>query len=99
MLKTQFKSEEGWRDIKYIRKNGTELRYLWPPDKVWDDTINVNSIYKDSIYVYKATSSGDFVVGKAKDIGYWLNEMDKKWEPYNPEPMILKGKPQKESEK
>ena len=101
VLKTQFKSEEGWRDIKYIRKNGTELRYLWPPDKVWDDTINVNSIYKDSIYVLGAGYADDFyfIVGKPTQRNSLWKEMDKKWEPYNPEPMILKGKPKKESEK
>ena len=102
VLKTQFKLQNGRRSwAKFKRKNGTELRYLWPPDKVWDDTTGANSIYKDSTYVYGASYADDqwFIVGKVKDVEYWSKEMDKKWEPYNPEPMILKGKPKKESEK
>ena len=102
VLKTQFKFQDGRRaGFKFKRKNGTELRYLWPPDKVWDDTINVNSIYKDSIYVLGAGYADDFyfIVGKPTQRNSLWKEMDKKWEPYNPEPMILKGKPKKESEK
>ena len=81
ILKTQFKFEEGWRHDKYIRENKQEIRYLDPTDKVWDDTTNVNSIYKDSIYVYLSRYSSDlwYIIGKPRDIKKWNTEMTEKW--------------------
>ena len=83
ILKTKFKPQNGkWIKVKYKYKSGLELRYLWPSDKVWADTININSIYKDSIYVYHSTSSGDFIIGKPKDLGKHYLELKKMWKPY-----------------
>lgn len=81
ILKTQFKHEEGWRHDKYIRENKQKIRYLGPADKVWDDTTNVHSAYKDSIYAYLTRYSSDvwYIVGKPKDIGKWNREMTEKW--------------------
>ena len=90
ILKTKFKFQEGWRDIKYTYKNGIQLRYLIPSDNVWNDTINNNSVYKDSIYVYKSTSSGDFLVGKPKQIDSLWEVLDKKWQPFS-NPVILRA--------
>ena len=45
ILKTQFKFQEGFRDIDYKYSNGKVIRYLWPSDRVWKDTINLNSKY------------------------------------------------------
>lgn len=89
ILKTKFKFQEGWRDIKYIRKNGTQLRYLLPSDYVWNDTITKKK--NDSIYVFNASYSNDywFLVGKIRDIDFLQKEMDKKWKLFS-NPVILK---------
>ena len=92
ILKTKFKFQDGKRyDTKYFYKNGKELRYLWPSDKVWADTTNVKSIYKDSIYIYGYSYSNDFyfIVGKPKDIDKHFKELDRMWKPYS-NPIILK---------
>ena len=93
ILKTQFKNEEGWRDVKYIRKDGREIRYLLPSDIVWKDTTNINSPYKDSIYVYLSRTARDywFIVGKPKDSKYWSKIMSEKWEPYSETKILRDG--------
>lgn len=89
LLKTRFKFQDGWRDIKYIQRNGVQLRYLLPSDNVWNDTITKRR--NDSIYVFNASYSDDywFLVGKIKDIDSLGKEMDKKWELFS-NPVILK---------
>lgn len=89
ILKTKFKFQTGWRDIIYTRRNGKELRYLWPSDKVWNDTITKKG--NDSIYVFNASYSDDFwfLVGKMRDIDSLGKEMDKKWKTFS-KPVILK---------
>ena len=94
ILKTQFKQEKGWGDTKYMRKNGQNIRYLWPSDKVWKDTINANSIYKDSVYVFTGRSSKKaiwFSVGHPQDSEYWAKIMSKKWEPYSETNTLKEG--------
>lgn len=90
ILNTKFKFQKGWRDIKYTRKNGNELRYLLPSDNTWKDTITKKR--NDSIYVFNVSYSDDFwfLVGKIGNINSLRREMDKKWEPYS-NPVILKG--------
>lgn len=82
ILKTQFKFEVGFRDINYKYSNGKKIRYLWPSDKVWSDTINLNSKYKDSIYAYHAGNSDNlwFIVGKVKNLNLYKKRMDAKWD-------------------
>jgi hypothetical protein len=82
ILKTQFKFQEGFRDVNYKYSNGKTVRYLWPSDKVWSDTINLNSKYKDSIYAYHASNSDNlwFMVGKVKNLNLYQNRMDAKWD-------------------
>lgn len=89
LLKTKFKFQEGWRDIKYIREKGTQLRYLLPSDNVWNDTITKKK--NDSIYVFNASHSDNywFLVGRINDIDSLEKEMDKKWKPFS-NPVILK---------
>ena len=88
VLKTKFDFQNGKRyKIKYFYKSGKELRYLWPSDMVWGDTINLKSVYKDSIYTYKQSFGGSnlwFLIGKPKDIekNYKiLNEMSDRLPP------------------
>ncbi|WP_333660527.1 DUF6843 domain-containing protein [Chishuiella changwenlii] len=90
ILKTKFKFQEGWRDIKYTYNNGTQLRYLLPSDDVWNDTITKKK--NDSIYVFNASYSNDywFLVGKTTNIDSLTKEMDRKWKPFS-NPVILKG--------
>lgn len=90
VLKTQFKLQDGKsREIKYFYKSGKELRHLLPSDRVWKDTINVKSAYKDSIYTYRMSVGGGnlwFLVGKPRDIDKnykILDEMSNKL-PSNP---------------
>jgi len=90
LLKTKSKFQEGWRDIKYFRKNGIELKYLWPDDILWNDTLNKNKI-NDTIYVYRAAYADDywFLVGKIQDLDSLSNEMSSKWIPLS-KPVKLK---------
>lgn len=53
VLKTKFKFQEGFRDISYKTNDGNKLRYLWPADKVWNDSLKNKS--NDSIYAYSAS--------------------------------------------
>lgn len=73
VLKTKFKLQDGkFSEIKYFYKSGKELRYLRPSDRVWEDTINVKSVFKDSIYTYKRSVGGGntwFLIGKPKEVG------------------------------
>ena len=89
ILKTKFKFQGGWRDIKYTRRNGRQLRYLLPSDDIWNDTIIKKK--NDSIYVFNASNSDDFwfLVGKIENIDSLGKEMDKKWLPFS-NPVILK---------
>ncbi|MCC9041167.1 hypothetical protein LNQ81_00235 [Myroides sp. M-43] len=89
ILKTKFKFQKGWRDIRYTRKNGTELRYLLPSDNIWNDTITKKR--NDNIYVFNASYSDDFwfLVGKIRDINSLGKKMDEKWEQFS-NPVILK---------
>jgi len=94
VLKTQFKHKEGWRDVKYLRKNGQKIRYLWPSDIVWKDTINGKSPYKDSIYVFMGRSSIGaiwFNIGHPQDSEYWADKMEEKWKPYSKPIIYGKG--------
>lgn len=72
ILKTQFKMQDKkWLHSKFYFKSGQKIRHLIPSDKVWEDTININSKYKDSIYTYNTTVGGGnlwFLVGKPKEI-------------------------------
>lgn len=83
VLKTEFKYQEGFRQITYLTANGRKLRYLWPSDAVWRDTANINSLYKDSVYVYKATTRGDFIVGKPHQLNSLYEELEKRWLKYS----------------
>jgi hypothetical protein len=87
ILKTQFVFQEGFRDINYKYSNGKTVRYLWPSDKVWSDTINLNSKYKDSIYAYHANNSDNlwFIVGKVKNLNLYQKRMDAKWDSLAPQ--------------
>jgi hypothetical protein len=87
ILKTQFVFQEGFRDINYKYSNGKSVRYLWPSDKVWSDTINLNSKYKDSIYAYHANNSDNlwFIVGKVKNLNLYQKRMDAKWDSLAPQ--------------
>lgn len=87
ILKTQFKFQEGFRDINYKYSNGKTVRYLWPSDKIWSDTINLNSKYKDSIYAYHASNSDNlwFIVGKVKNLNLYQKRMDAKWDSLAPQ--------------
>lgn len=82
ILKTQFKQQEGWRDIQYKRINGQELRYLWPSDRVWDDKGKMDSLYGDSVYVFGASSARDrwFVVGHAHESDSLHQIMSEQWD-------------------
>ncbi len=82
ILKTQFKFQEGFRDIEYKYYNGKAIRYLWPSDVVWHDTFNLNNKYKDSVYVYSAYNSDHqwFSVGKAKDVNLNHKLLEEKWD-------------------
>lgn len=82
-LKTQFDFQEDWRQVKYIYKNGKTLRYLLPPDDVWNDTIANTKRKNDSVYVFGSTTRGDFLVGKVTQIDSLWKVLDKKWEQYN----------------
>ena len=88
ILKTRFKLQDGkYSKTKYFYKNGKELRYLWPSDKVWADTTNTESIYKDSIYIYSASVGGGniwFLVGKAKEDEINYKKLDEMWKQYSP---------------
>jgi hypothetical protein len=90
LLKTKFKFQEGWRDIKYVREDGSQLRYLWPGDKVWQDTLNKGKA-NDSVYVYHAEYAKDywFIVGKICNSDSLSNEMHRKWMPLS-KPITLK---------
>ena len=87
ILKTQFVFQEGFRDINYKYSNGKTVRYLWPSDKVWSDTINLNSKYKDSIYAYHVNNSDNlwFIVGKVKNLNLYQKRMDAKWDSLAPQ--------------
>ncbi len=89
ILKTKFKFQEGRRDIIYIHKDGTQLKYLLPSDIVWNDTISKKR--NDSIYVFNVSYSNDFwfLVGKVRDIDSLEKEMDIKWKPFS-NPVILR---------
>lgn len=89
ILKTKFKFQEGFRNVNYKTVNGKKLRYLWPADKVWNDTLQ-NKL-NDSIYVYKASYAKDywFIVGKIHEVDSLQKVMMKKWEPYS-EKVVLK---------
>lgn len=92
ILNTKFEQENGFRNAVYKRKNGQILRYLWPSDPVWKDTVNTSSIYKDSVYVYTSRSSKGaswFNVGKPQNVEYWADKISKKLESLS-EPIILK---------
>jgi len=92
ILKTKFEQEIGWRNAVYKRKNGQILRYLWPSDPIWNDTINPRSVYKDSFYVYTSRSSRGaswFNIGKLENVEYWANKITKKLDSLS-EPIILK---------
>lgn len=88
VLKTQFKFQEGWRDIKYQKDNGKQIKYLLPSDKVWKDTIN-----QKDVYAYGAGYANDywFIIGKPKDSEYWAKIMSKKWEPYSETKTLKEG--------
>ncbi len=87
ILKTRFNFQEGFRDIDYKYNNGEAVRYLWPSDKVWNDTVNLNSKYKDSIYIYRGSYSDNywFIVGKVKNINLYQKIMDAKWDSLEPQ--------------
>jgi hypothetical protein len=89
ILKTKFKFQEGFRNISYQTTRGENLRYLWPSDKAWSDTLQ--NMLNDSIYVYKASYAKDywFIVGKIHEIDSLQEVMTKKWEPYS-EKVVLK---------
>lgn len=89
ILKTKFSFQEGFRDISYKTISGKKLRYLWPADKVWQDTLTNKR--NDSIYVYGGSYAKDywFIVGKTQDIDSLHEVMRKKWKPYS-EKVILK---------
>lgn len=84
VLKTRFKFQEGWRDIKYEFKNGTHLEYLFPSSDVWNDTIIKKK--NSDVYAFNASYSGDywFLVGKIRDVDSLRTEMDKKWKLFPP---------------
>jgi hypothetical protein len=94
ILKTKFNFQDGKRyDIKYYYKNGKEIRYLWPSDKVWADTTNVKSVYKDSIYSYNEAFGGGnlwVLIGKAKEIEINYKKLDEMSNKLPPNPVILK---------
>ena len=94
ILRTKFKFQDGKRyDTKYFYANGKELRYLWPSDKVWADTTNVKSIYKDSIYTYSMSFGGGdfwFLVGKAKEDEINYKKLDEMSNKLPTSPIILK---------
>jgi hypothetical protein len=91
ILKTKFKFQEGFRGVSYKTIDGKKLRYLWPADKVWNDTIKNKS--NDSIYVYGASYAKDywFIVGKINDIDSLQNVMMKKWESYSEKTVLKEG--------
>lgn len=91
LLKTKFKFQEGWRDIKYIQEKGIQLRYLLPSDNVWNDTITKKK--NDSIYVFNASHSDNywFLVGRINDIDSLGKEMDKKWQPLSNSVILKEG--------
>lgn len=82
ILKTKFSHEEGYRDVTYKRKYGATLRYLWPSDKVWEDTAKTYNIYKDSVYVYLESYADDvwFLVGRPGQISILNQKMKHKWD-------------------
>ena len=84
VLKTQFKMEDGWRDVKYKRENGASIRYVSPRDKIWETAKNSKSGYQDSIYVYGGARNEDawFIVGKISDSDSLYQELNEKWKPY-----------------
>ena len=91
ILKTKFKFQEGFRDISYKTVDGKKLRYLWPADKVWNDTLKNKS--NDSIYVFGAGYAKDywFIVGKVNDVDSLQKVMMKKWEPYSEKTVLKEG--------
>jgi hypothetical protein len=91
ILKTKFKFQEGFRNISYQTTRGENLRYLWPSDKAWSDTLQ-NKL-NDSIYVYKASYAKDywFIVGKIHEIDSLQEVMTKKWEPYSEKVVLKQG--------
>lgn len=94
VLKTKFNFQNGKRyKIRYFYKSGRELRYLWPSDRVWEDTINVNSVYKDSIYAFRLSYADDFwfIIGKPKDIGNLFKKLDEMWKPLSKTIILKEG--------
>lgn len=91
ILKTKFKFQEGFRDISYKTVKGKKLRYLWPADKVWNDTLQNKP--NDSVYVYKGSYAKDywFLVGKIHEIDSLQEVMTKKWEPYSEKAVLKEG--------
>lgn len=88
ILKTQFKSQEGFRDIKYQKNNGNVIRYLLPSDKVWKDTTN-----QKNVFAYGAGYANDywFIIGKPKDSEHWAKVMSEKWESYSETKTLKEG--------
>jgi hypothetical protein len=80
ILKTKFNFQENWIHQNFYMENGTEIRYLTPGDPVWSDTTNANSVHKDSIYAYNATSSGTFLAGKISEKQKLYFESIAKWQ-------------------
>lgn len=91
ILKTKFKFQEGFRDVSYKTVDGKKLRYLWPSDKVWNDTLQNKP--NDSIYVYKASYAKDywFIVGKICEIDSLQEVMTRKWEPFSQKVVLKEG--------
>lgn len=94
VLKTKFDFQNGKRyKMRYFYKSVRELRYLRPSDRVWEDTINVNSVYKDSIYASSLSYADDFwfIIGKPKDIGKHFKELDEMWKPFSKTIILKEG--------
>lgn len=88
ILKTKFKFQKGKiRNIIYKSNNRT-LKYLYPNDILWNDTISKTN---NNIYVYNAGFGNDywFLVGKLDQIDSLSLSLDKKWSSLT-SPKILK---------
>ncbi len=70
VLRTSSKQQRGGRDVKYYYADGTQLRYLWPSDIIWELCEAEPDFWSDSIFVFAGRTSEKvhwFCVGSPVD--------------------------------